>query len=923
MRSSAVGNSLKVLLFNARSIRNKFLEFQALVATEDPHLVGITESWIRTSVRDLEGEFAIPGYQMFHKDRKEKEGGGVLLYVKNTINTTICSITSDHEVLCVDLQVGTSGYRALLVYRPPSQLLEKDKELYQLLNQLVEGRVSIVMGDFNCHVDWKTKETCGENALLVEFVNDGFLTQWVREPTRGTNILDLVLTSEDDIIDKLEVGEEFGGSDHRLIRFTLRLPLLEVATSKNRDALDFRRANFAGLRDGVANMVLDAGENVEDSWMEFKNSFMSLQHRFIPLRCRGRRSLQPKWFNQEIGNKLREKRTAYRRAKITGDFEHHRRLTRKVKSNIRAAKRAEEIRVARLCKENPKEFFSYVNSRKPIRRKIGPLVNEYGTLQLSDVETANILNGYFSSVFTKENGLSPEPSDNHEGTKLEMMNFNAEDVSKKIDKLNKYKSPGPDGFLPRVLKEVRNEVSPFLAKIFNTSMRTRCVPSDWREAEVTPIFKKGDPSQPSNHRPISLTSIVGKLMEGIMVDTIIDHLETNGLLRNSQHGFRRHRSCLTNLLEFFHFVFSEQDRDKAVDVIYLDFQKAFDKVPHRRLLRKVRAHGIDGAVADWIENWLKDRRQRVVVNGQSSEWVPVTSGVPQGSVLGPLLFIIYVNDMDDGIISKISKFADDTKLGINVAKEGNIQNLQEDLRRIGEWSDRWQMPFNVDKCKVMHIGHRNPQTEYSLQGRLLESTVTEKDLGVVISSDLKFSKQCIEAEKKAQRMLGYIKRQFGYRNREIVLTLYNSLVRPHLEYAVQFWSPTLRKDIARLERVQARATKLIPSLRHKRYEDRLKELDLFSLETRRLRGQLIELFKILKGFDNVDYGNMFCLKEGITRNNGLKLELRRFHRDLCGNFFTYSICDKWNSLPMEVVNSESVESFKTRLDKVLHHRLGI
>jgi len=258
-----------------------------------------------------------------------------------------------------------------------------------------------------------------------------------------------------------------------------------------------------------------------------------------------------------------------------------------------------------------------------------------------------------------------------------------------------------------------------------------------------------------------------------------------------------------------------------------------------------------------------------------------------------------------------------------VAKEGNIQNLQEDLRRIGEWSDRWQMPFNVDKCKVMHIGHRNPQTEYSLQGRLLESTVTEKDLGVVISSDLKFSKQCIEAEKKAQRMLGYIKRQFGYRNREIVLTLYNSLVRPHLEYAVQFWSPTLRKDIARLERVQARATKLIPSLRHKRYEDRLKELDLFSLETRRLRGQLIELFKILKGFDNVDYGNMFCLKEGITRNNGLKLELRRFHRDLCGNFFTYSICDKWNSLPTEVVNSESVESFKTRLDKVLDHRLGI
>ena len=371
-----------------------------------------------------------------------------------------------------------------------------------------------------------------------------------------------------------------------------------------------------------------------------------------------------------------------------------------------------------------------------------------------------------------------------------------------------------------------------------------------------------------------------------MVDKITTYLESNTLLRNSQHGFRRHRSCLTNLVEFFHFVFSEHDRDKAVDVVYLDFQKAFDKVPHRRLLRKVRALGIDGNVAKWIENWLSGRRQRVVLNGEASGWAPVTSGVPQGSVLGPLLFIIYVNDMDGDMVAKISKFADDTKLGMNVAKDGNTALLQEDLRKIGEWSTTWQMPFNVGKCKVMHIGYRNLQSGYTLQGTSLESTEAEKDLGVTITSDLKFSKQCIEAEKKAQRMLGYIKRQFGYRNKEIVLCLYNSLVRPHLEYAVQFWCPSFRKDITRLERVQARATKLIPSIRHMRYEDRLAELDLFSLETRRLRGQLIEVFKILRGFDSVDYRDIFQLSEGRTRNHGYKLELKRYHHDLCGNLFT-------------------------------------
>ena len=915
-------DSLRALLFNARSIRNKFEEFVALVATEAPHLVAITESWIRTSDRDFEGEYKVPGYQLFHKDRINRQGGGVMLYVKNDIKATNVSIASQHEILCVDLDIGSSTYRTVIVYRPPAQHREEERDLYRSLFELVEDRVSVVMGDFNCHVNWDTRESCGESAELINFVNDGFLTQWVREPTRGENILDLVLTSEDDIISSVEVGEELGGSDHRLIRFAVRIPV-EEGPSRSGYRLDLRRANFAGLRAGVAGIELDDSEDVEELWHRFKTLFMALQSRFIPWKRPNRRTIQPKWFKREIARTLREKKTAYREAKSSGDFTLYRRLCRETKTSIRAAKRAEEIRVATLCKENPKEFFSYVNSRKPIRHKIGPLVNEDGALEHCDASNASILNGYFSSVFTEESGLTPEPANNYTGNKLENIRFIEEDIRRKIDELNRYKSPGPDGFLPRVLKEVRDEVAPLLAKIFNLSLRTGHVPRDWREAEVTPILKKGDRSLASNYRPISLTSIIGKIMESIVVDKITDHLETNQLLRNSQHGFRRHRSCLTNLLEFFHFVFSEHDREKAVDVIYLDFQKAFDKVPHRRLLRKVRSLGIDDSVADWIENWLRDRRQRVVVNGEASDWVSVTSGVPQGSVLGPLLFIIYVNDMDDEISAKISKFADDTKLGMNVAKPEKIEELQEDLRKLGEWSEKWQMPFNVNKCKVMHTGHRNPHAQYSLLGNHLESTETEKDLGVVISSDLKFSKQCIEAEKKAQRILGYIKRQFGFRNKEIVLSLYNSLVRPHLEYAVQSWSPSLRKDISRLERVQARATKLIPSIRHKSYPERLEELDLFSLESRRLRGQLIEVFKILRGFDNVDHRNLFELSQGVTRNHGYKLELKRYRSDLCGNFFTYSICEKWNALPAGVVNSSSVGQFKSRLDKVLDRRLGV
>ena len=230
------------------------------------------------------------------------------------------------------------------------------------------------------------------------------------------------------------------------------------------------------------------------------------------------------------------------------------------------------------------------------------------------------------------------------------------------------------------------------------------------------------------------------------------------------------------------------------------------------------------------------------------------------------------------------------------------------------------MPFNLDKCKIMHIGHKNKNEKYELLGKENESVQRKKDLGVVITNNLKSSNQCIEAVKKAQKLLGYIKRQFRKRNKETILTLYNALVRPHLEYAVQFWSPSLRKDIERLEAVQARATKLIPSTRvtrHLGYVRSLECLNLYSLEKRRLRGQLIETFKMLKGVNYINYRHLFTFSNNRTRSNGWKLELKRFNTGQCGNFFTYKIAPMWNRLPAEAVNSASVEQFKIELDKVI------
>ena len=492
------------------------------------------------------------------------------------------------------------------------------------------------------------------------------------------------------------------------------------------------------------------------------------------------------------------------------------------------------------------------------------------------------------------------------------------EVLKQIDKLKMNKSPGPDRFYPRIIKNVKHEIVNSLAYIYNISLQNGIVPCDWKVADVTPIFKKGSRELPGNYRPISLTSIICKMLESIIRDKLVAYLEQYKLIRNTQHGFRKNRSCLTNLLEFYHNLFNTHDNTKAIDIIFLDFQKAFDKVPHDKLMLKIKALGINGNIGKWIENWLQNRKQRVVVNGEASPWSPVTSGVPQGSVLGPILFIIYINDIDVGLNNIISKFADDTKIGNAIITEEDRLKLQEDLDKIAEWSKTWQMPFNINKCQMLQIGYQNKKHKYDMLGKSITVTPCVRDLGITVTTNLKFSQHCNEAAKKANRMLGFISRNFTYKSKDIVLPLYLSLVRPHLEYAVQFWAPHLQKDIRKLESVQRRATKLIPSLRSKPYEDRLRELNLFSLSKRRLRGKLIECFKILKGFNNVDIKNYFTLAPLLpTRGNGLKLRGHRSNLDSTKYFFTNDIVDEWNKLPENIIQSKTINTFKTKLDQHL------
>ena len=700
----------------------------------DPDIIAVSESWANDSIDD--SELSVEGYTLFRKDRVlDIKGGGVLLYVKEAFSAREVKLINQfpEQVWC---KIKCNGNQELLVgvcYRTPSENVY-GYEIHDKIRNLVSeisNKNFVLFGDFNYRgIDWAVNcydsNATVEARLFLDCVSDCFITQHVDFLTTDKSILDLILSKEPDLVCNVQDLGNFGSSDHKLIFCNLGTDVDIVNDFKTR--FDYNRMDINGLRDEIrlVNWMSVLTGSVEDCWSKFKSTLLDLQNKFVPVKVVKDKDKVP-WMNYKALKWIKKKHKVFRKYKNSS----HPACRRVSKIASREAKRAKynfEKKLAENIKKDTKSFYAYVKRKVKAGRKIGPLLNELNDVVDSAEGMSQEFNKFFGSVFTKEtSGEVPEADwmykENDRG--LCDIVITEKIVLEKLDGLRDDKAAGADDLVPRFLNSIKHELVSPLVILFRKVLDEETVPRDWKEANIVPIFKGGQRSATSNYRPVSLTSQICKLFEAVVRDEVVEFLDKYNLIRDSQHGFRKGRSCLTNLLLFLDQVLRSVDEGLCVDIVFLDLAKAFDKVPHGRLLEKLRKHGIGGKLLGIIGDWLRNRRQRVCIKGKQSTWEEVWSGVPQGSVLGPLLFLIFINDLEDNTSGNVLKFADDTKIFRQVRDVQDSISMQADLDQLVEWADKWQMQFNVSKCKVMHVGQKNPSSLYTMRNNGLQIVEVE------------------------------------------------------------------------------------------------------------------------------------------------------------------------------------------------------
>ena len=820
-----------------------------------------------------------------------------------------------------------------LFYKPPSSDIECLNQLDLAVNDIInknKDKTILLSGDFNLgSINWETHEFitgCNGNKeqheKLLEISNEHHLEQIQLKPSRENNILDLMFTNRPSLVNSISLLP--GIADHDTICTDTEIKPV-YSRQKRRTLYSFHKANWQEIKNSIKTSftnIINSNKDVEGKWNDFKEIIQSTIDAKIPKKLSSKIRELP-WLTKRDKKKIKKKHKLYQKAKATNNEEDKQKYKNHKKATQRAIrtshwKHINSILDKSLKEGNTKPFWRYVKSKRVDNVGVSGL-KENGQLFEESKSKAEILLRQFSSVFTRDDTTQPLPK-TKESKFPSILDINIDEngVLLLIKRMDVNKAVGPDGIPNKFLKACAEEIAPVLTDIFQLSLDTGQLPNDWKTANVTPLFKKGDKHIPQNYRPVSLTSICCKFLEHIVCKHIILHLERYKILTELQHGFRSGHSCESQLIITLNDLVEAYNNKDQVDITILDFSKAFDTVPHRKLLHKLNNYGIDGNLNRWIGQFLNNRTQRVMVDGEFSSFGDVLSGVPQGTVLGPLLFLCHINDLPLHVKSQIRLFADDCLLYRTIKNEQDQIQIQKDLESLETWASTWGMRFNASKCYVMSIHrHQNPLTKfYQLNGHILQHVSENPYLGLIIRNDLQWSSHINKICSKANSTLGFLRRNLKYCNESFKKTAYISLVRSLLEYSCAVWDPHLEKDISQIEKIQRNAARFVKGdyRRRSSVSSIMEELNWKPLHTRRREIRLSLLFKIINNLVAIQPENHLVFNSRPSRNKHSKQIIVKSPNIDCFkySFFPRTIID-WNTLSQEEVDCQTLIEFKAVL----------
>ena len=927
---------------NVRGLKTKINHFYINACSSEFDVICLTETGLSPDVNSA--ELFGPGYTVFRKDRSFDicdltRGGGVLIAVKSSLSPIAVSLPNtfdpiiDIVVVKVKLAMNKSLF-LLTTYIPPSISCDNYVHFMEFLCTLdcfLNNAVCALVGDFNSPF-FTANGVDRKAASLRNFTDFTNLNQYNGIANKDGRHLDLVFSNIlcDVTADSLPlVGVDLYHPPLD-IQFTITNVRQKVfRANSNGFHFNFRKADYVNLYQHLCTInwgEFMTSDNIDAVCSAFYSKLDEIFSMHVPLSSRNRTFHYPPWFTVEVINWLKSKRRAFRLYKKHGSLIHYiefKRLRALTKRLTSQSYKEYILMIQRQIRSNPDKFWAFVKQKRCRSRIPGEVTfnnNKYST----PIDILDAFASFFSSAFIDSN----TPSSTFKCNIPNPLNVNisrvtSDEVIAACRKLKNKFTAGIDAIPAFLVKDCATVFAQPLAYLFNLCIQNGQFPNLWKEARVSPVHKKGDYSDVSNYRPISILCNFSKVLEIILYNKIYCQVCNNTSL--AQHGFMKGRSTLTNLVQFTQFSLSALDAGEQVDVIYFDFHHAFDTIDHHILIHKLEMLGFEPKLVELLRSYIIGRSQHVSFGGFKSASYSVCSGIPQGSNLGPLLFVLFIDELPNYINNKVLMYADDVKIFRIIRDVYDSISLQRDIDLLHSWSDRNRLQLSLNKCKVVSYSNKNNVllTQYSIKDTTIERVDTVKDLGVIFDIKLSFTEHYKYIVAKASKITGFLIRNSSVFDIECTKLLYFSYVRSIVEYCSVVWSPTDQCHIQSIEKVQRRFMKYLSykcdgAYPPRRYpeEQLIRRFKMQALAVRRKTSAISLLYKVIHCL--VDTPDLLAdVRIHVPSKNFRRFQT--FYLPKCRTNYMkktpiFFMCSSYNSL--EVTNDIFHDSHKVIINKL-------